>query len=73
MTERFCKKSYKMLDINSVDARSVLLERNAPYLCLYVTYGSEIIGGFVHDVSKIGKTGHEHQGTAVSHGTRKPA
>lgn len=47
MTERFCKKSYKMLDINSVDARSVLFERNTPYLCLYVTYDSEMIGGFV--------------------------
>ena len=42
MTERFCKKGYKMLDMNSVVVRSVLLERNAPYLCLYVTYDSEI-------------------------------
>ena len=62
-----------MLEMNRVDVRSVLFERNTPYLCLYVTYGSEKIGGFVHDVSKIGKTGYEHQGTAVSHGTRKPA
>lgn len=36
MKERFCKKGYKMLDMNSVEARGVLVERNTPYLCLYV-------------------------------------
>ena len=44
MTERFCKKGYKMLDMDGVDVRSVLFERNTPYLCLYDIYDSEMIG-----------------------------
>lgn len=43
MTEKYCRKGYKIIDMNSVIARSVPVGWNAPYLCLYVNYESKMI------------------------------